>query len=112
MKQCRKWEFKTKEDLDRFERKFHQIQEVFFPENTITTHISPFPEDKPTRYWAVLIDKKPNRKVENEEIDAEREIGQYDALTFMKICDTNQTPDKNSWMKRTKKIKEKDDKTK
>ena len=106
MKQCRKWEFKTKEDLDRFVRKFYRICEVFFPENTITTHISPFPEDKPTRYWAILIDKKVNRKAEDEEIDTEREIGQYDALTFMKIIETNQKPDKNSWMKRTKKLEE------
>jgi len=36
----------------------------------------------------------------------EREIGQYDALTFMKIADANQKPDKNSWMKRTRKLRE------
>ena len=106
MKQCRKWEFKTKEDLDRFVRKFYKIQELFFPDNRITTHIAPFPEDKPTRYWAILVDKKVNRKFEDEEVDMEREIGQYDALTFMKIADTNQKPDKNSWMKRARKLRE------
>jgi len=107
MKLCRKWKFRTKEDLDRFERKFYKIQELFFPDNRITTHIAPSKEDTNYwRYWAILVDKKVNRKFKDEDVDMEREIGQYDALTFMKIADTNQKPDKNSWMKRARKLKE------
>ena len=110
MKQCTTWSFKTLPELTKFINRFYEIQEVFFPDNTITTNYIAPHDDLPARYCAELIDKPVGRKLEDEKIDDwESRVGAYDSLTFMKTAESNQSPDRSSYMRqmKTSKAKEK-----
>ena len=111
MKQCTKWSFKTSRELTKFIKKFYEIQEVFFPDNTITTNYIAPHDDLPARYCATLTDKPVNRKIEDEKIDdRESLVGSYDSLTFMKQAESVQKPDRSSYMRRMKTSKTKESK--
>ena len=111
MKQCTTWSFKTLRELTKFVKKFYEIQEVFFPDNTIATHYITSHGDIPACYCAELIDKPVGRKIENEEIDdMESHVGAYDSLTFMKTAESNQSPDRSSYMRQMKTTKPKESK--
>ena len=111
MKQCTKWEFKTPRELTKFIKKFYEIQEVFFPDNTITTNYIAPHDGVPACYYATLVDKPVSRKIEDEKIDdRESLVGAYDSLTFIKTAESNQSPDRSSYMRRVKQIKVKEKK--
>ena len=111
MKQCTKWKFKTPRELTKFIKKFYEIQEVFFPDNTITTNYIAPHDGFPACYYATLVDKPVSRKIEDEKIDdRESLVGAYDSLTFIKIAESNQSPDRSSYMRRMKTSKKKESK--
>jgi hypothetical protein len=111
MKQCTKWEFKTLREQTKFIKKFYEIQEVFFPDNTITTNYIAPHDEFPACYYATLTDKPVSRKIEDEKIDdRESLVGAYDSLTFMKQAESGQKPDRSSYMRRVKQIKVKEKK--
>jgi len=111
MKQCTKWKFKTLYELTRFVKKFYEVREVFFPDNVLDTHYTAPYGELPACYWAVLKDKPVNRRLEDEMIDdQESSVGSYDSASFMKQAESNQSPDRNSYMRKMKTSKAKENK--
>ena len=111
MKQCTKWSFKTLREQTKFIKKFYEIQEVFFPDNTITTNYTAPHDGVPACYYVTLKDRPVGRKFENEKIDdRESLVGAYDSLTFMKQAESGQKPDRSSYMRRMKTSKTKESK--
>ena len=111
MKQCTTWSFKTLPELTKFINRFYEIQEVFFPDNTITTNYIAPHDGVPACYYVTLKDRPVGRKFENEKIDdRESLVGAYDSLTFMKQAESGQKPDRSSYMRRVKQIKVKEKK--
>ena len=97
------WKFYSLNELTKFVKKFDEIQELFFPCNTLDTNISL--EKGNTIYHANIINKKPQiRGVGN--IDNNEDVpGSYDSVSFMKQAEANQSPSKTNYMTRMKKTK-------
>ena len=93
------WKFKTLKELHKFVTKFYDMRDVFYREYALDCH-----------YYKLTAEfkKKPlGRKIENESItDIEGQIGSFDATSFARMMETNQSPDHNSWMRIMKPIKE------
>ena len=97
------WTFNSHIELTAFIIKFDAIQPIFFPNNSIETSI--IINDGNTNYRANLVNKAPSLKGVGEIDNNESRIGSYDSASFMRQIESNQKPDHNSYMRRTKKIK-------
>ena len=98
------WKFDSLDELTKFVKKFDAIQELFFPYNTLDTHIGFNSKSEPV-YHAVIVNKKPQIKGVGNIDGNEAVPGSYDSVSFMKQAESNQSPSKTSYMTRMKKTK-------
>jgi len=98
------WKFDSLDELTKFVKKFNAIQELFFPHNTLDTHIS-LDNAGNTVYHAIIVNKKPQIKGVGNIDGNEAKPGSYDSVSFMKQAKANQSPSKTSYMTRMKKTK-------
>mgnify|MGYP004455120007 CR=1 FL=1 len=107
MRQVTEWKFDTLSELTKFKVRFYDIQEDFFPNQTLGTEYVPLLNDVPAHYLATLKDRPKMRKFEDEQVDGfENRIGAHDTVSFMKQTESNQSPDTMSYIQRLKTVKD------